>query len=106
MNKMIEAYKNLWLHYIDFSGRTDVPGFWWALLADLIICAALSIITFILPFLGFVTGLYGLATLIPGIAIFVRRMNDCGRHWANIFWALLPIVGLIILIIRACEKSK
>ena len=103
---MIEAYKKFWKQYIDFSGRTTVPDFWWVVLASFIVSAILALIAQLVPALNFLTYVYSLAALIPGLAIFVRRMNDCGRSWANIFWALLPIVGWIILIIRLLEKSK
>ena len=103
---MIEAYKKFWTQYADFSGRTNVSDYWWAFLANFIISAVLGALAQAVPALSFVSGLFALASLIPGLAIFVRRMNDCGRKWTNIFWALLPIAGVIILIIRLCEPSK
>jgi uncharacterized membrane protein YhaH (DUF805 family) len=42
-------------------------------------------------------GLYGLATIVPSLAISVRRLHDTGRRW---FWVLLPYVGTVILIVK------
>ncbi|WP_291048660.1 DUF805 domain-containing protein [Herbiconiux sp.] len=36
---------------------------------------------------------------MPTLAVTVRRLRDANRSWAELFWLLLPIVGLIVLII-------
>ncbi|MES1170696.1 MAG: DUF805 domain-containing protein, partial [Leifsonia sp.] len=50
-------------------------------------------------------GLWGIAVLLPSLAVAVRRLRDAGRSWAELFWILLPIAGVIILIVRFCEPS-
>jgi len=44
-------------------------------------------------------GIYGLAVLIPSIAVAWRRMQDTGRHGLWILLGLIPFVGGIILLI-------
>ena len=34
---MLEAYKNFWLGYLDFYGRTKRPDYWWVVLINGII---------------------------------------------------------------------
>jgi uncharacterized membrane protein YhaH (DUF805 family) len=42
--------------------------------------------------------LYGLATLIPGLAVTIRRLHDTDRSGWNILWGLVPLVGGFILL--------
>ena len=107
---MIEAYKEYWTRYVDFEGTSSRPKFWYVVLFNMLISAALSILYAInveaIKTTSYVLdSLYGLATFIPGIAIDVRRLRDAGKHWANIFWFLLPIAGWIILLIYFCQPS-
>lgn len=110
---MIEAYKEYWKGYIDFTGRTSVGGYWWAVLAHFLLTLLLSFL------LGLVGGLsnnehviasflttFWLICLPPSLAIAVRRLRDAGRSWANLFWAFLPIAGAIVLIVMLCKPTS
>ena len=44
-------------------------------------------------------GLYGLAVLLPSLAVTWRRMQDTGRHGLWILLGLIPFVGGIILLV-------
>jgi uncharacterized membrane protein YhaH (DUF805 family) len=44
--------------------------------------------------LGIISVIYSLATLIPGIAVSVRRMHDIDRRG---WWLLVPIIGIVFL---------
>ena len=101
----MQEYMNMWRNYVNFSDRTNKRGFWMAVLINFIIGIVLGIITSIIPFLIFLTWLYSLAILLPGIGMTVRRLRDAGKQWYNIFWSFLPIVGTIILIIICCKPS-
>lgn len=100
---MIEAYKDYFKRYFDFSGKTSLGGFWWVVLANIIISTVLG-------FLGFfgatLASVYSLVTLIPGIAIAVRRLHDTNRSGFNLFWLLLPLIGWIILIVFLASNTK
>ena len=76
-----------------------------AFLFNFIVGTVLGLIVSIIPALAFITGLYGLVALIPGLAINVRRLRDAGKHWGWLFIALVPLVGFIILIIQLCKPS-
>jgi uncharacterized membrane protein YhaH (DUF805 family) len=43
--------------------------------------------------------IYGLAVLLPGIAVGVRRLHDIGKSGVLLLLALIPCIGAIILII-------
>lgn len=51
--------------------------------------------------IGFLSGLYALAVLIPALAVLIRRLHDTGRNgwWALI--GLIPLAGLILLFFAA-----
>ena len=71
--QMVAYWKRAVLeNYANFSGRATRPEYWWFFLANLI----LSVVLGFLPFIG---NVYGLATLLPGIAVAMRRLHDTGR---------------------------
>ena len=56
--------------------------------------------------LGFLSALYGLIALIPGIAVAVRRLHDTGKSglWLLVF--LIPFIGWVILIYFMVQDSQ
>ena len=109
---MINAYINYWKGYVDFKGRTDPPGYWLAVLAGFIVSIVINIIGQLGASHSSGSGasaivlIFSLITLLPSIAITVRRLRDGGNSWANIFWVFLPIAGPIILIVKLCAASQ
>ena len=106
--------------YADFTGRASRPEFWWWVLFTTLVSAALNALS--IPFNGgrlieigatatsfsayfSLSSVWGIAVLLPSLAVTVRRLRDAGRDWTEIFWILLPIAGLIILIVRLAEPS-
>jgi uncharacterized membrane protein YhaH (DUF805 family) len=49
--------------------------------------------------LGLLGGLYSLATLVPGIAVTVRRLHDTDRSGWWLLIALVPVIGALVLFI-------
>ena len=94
---MIKAYKNYWKGYVDFTGRTDLSGFWLAVLAGFIVAIVINIITRLVFSRTGNTSIFALGTafsvitFLPSLAIMVRRLRDGGKSWGNIFWVFLPI---------------
>jgi uncharacterized membrane protein YhaH (DUF805 family) len=43
-------------------------------------------------------GLWGIAVLLPNLAVAVRRLRDAGYGWGHLFWILVPIAGIFVLI--------
>ena len=117
---MIEAYKKFWKGYDDFTGRSTPSDYWFAYSAHVLIFFVsylllamfqrmavdeLSLLTneviFLLIFFA-----YGIATVLPGIALTVRRLRDAGYNWPYIFIPLIPFVGIFILIFLLCQPTK
>lgn len=55
---------------------------------------------------GLLGGLYGLATLIPGLAVTVRRLHDTGRSGWWILICLIPFIGAIIFIVFLASNGN
>ncbi|MFQ9579981.1 MAG: DUF805 domain-containing protein [Streptococcus salivarius] len=119
---MIEAYKKFWKGYVDFEGRSTRSDYWFAYLANMLtvitfyvllaifggIASAtessfLAVISFIILFIFFA---FGIAAILPGIAVTVRRLRDAGYNWPYIFIPLIPFVGIFILIFLLCQPTK
>jgi len=85
-------------HYADFEGRARRTEYWMFFLVNLIIAIVVSIIGRVihLPVLG---SLYGLAVLVPGIAVGVRRLHDTGRSGWWWLISLIPVIGTIWIIV-------
>lgn len=82
-------------HYTDFSGRARRTEYWFIVLWNLIFG--------IIPVVNI---LWALATLIPGLALSVRRLHDIGKSGWWLLIALIPIVGAIVLFIFSVMDSE
>lgn len=51
---------------------------------------------------GILTGLFALATLIPNIAVNVRRLHDTDRSAWWLLIVLVPLVGAIVWLVFMC----
>ena len=49
---------------------------------------------------------YGVAAVLPGIALTVRCLRDAGYNWPYIFISLIPFVGIFILIFLLCQPTE
>ena len=90
-------------NYVNFRDRACRSEYWYWILFIVIADIVAGIIDAVLG-IQIVTGLFGLVTIIPNIAIAIRRLHDLDRTgW---WWLIaLTIVGLILLIIWACMKG-
>lgn len=96
-----EAFLRFWQKYTVFKGRASRSEFWWWVLAAFGINIVLDILnTATDEKLGFLATIWGLVTLIPTLALSVRRLHDTNKPgwWAAIFYIAM-VIGLIIMII-------
>lgn len=61
-----------------------------------------------LPEIGYgpIYGFFILATLIPGTAVFVRRLHDTGRSGWFFFVSFIPFIGAILILVWMFTDSK
>ena len=107
---LVEAVKIcLQEKYCDFNGRARRSEFWWYALVAGIVSYLLAYIGL---WLGGMTGYYvvnaivGLALLLPGLGVIVRRLHDIGKSGWYFLIILIPIVGAIILLVWYCTDSQ
>ena len=105
---MVASVKEFFTKYVEFSGRTSRKTYWLTILG-------LFILSFIIGFVGGIIGfaigadnntatmvisaICGLATLLPSIAMDIRRMRDINKSGWWILIPLVPIVGSIIFLV-------
>lgn len=97
MNEFIAVAKHVFLkNYFNFEGRAGRKEFWYAFLFNFVV-------TFILGLFGKVgsilTCIWSLAVLLPYLGVSARRLHDINKSGWYLLLALIPIVGIIILII-------
>lgn len=97
-----DCYIKFWKNYTNFSGRARRSEYWYAVLANVLV-SLVSMIPYVGPVIG---GLYTIAILVPTLALMVRRLHDLGKDWYYIFFALIPLVGQIIMLVWFCTDSQ
>ena len=88
-NAVIETFRRtITEHYIDFQGRCARRDFWYYVLAYFVCYVLLAIVQNLFG-TRILTGLFGLALLLPGLGISVRRLHDIGRSG---WWLLIGVI--------------
>jgi uncharacterized membrane protein YhaH (DUF805 family) len=115
-----KALARFFKKYVAFSGRASRSEFWWVVLWSVVISIVISLIGGAVdgaagthqdqygngPFENTLSGLWGLATLLPSIAIQMRRLHDA--NFSGWFWLLvfIPVLGWIALIVLSAMQSN
>jgi uncharacterized membrane protein YhaH (DUF805 family) len=103
MGWYLEALKK----YAVFGGRSRRKEYWYFVLFSLIVSLVLSAIDALLGTfssstnVGLLGGIYGLAIIIPSIAVSVRGLHDIDRTGWWVLISLVPVIGTIILLVFA-----
>jgi len=105
-NKLIENYKTIVTKkYVCFEGCAGREEFWYFFLVNFVVNIILGIIGGLIRF-PFLTSLYALAILLPSIGVTARRLHDIGKSgWLQLI-AIIPLVGVIILLILCAQPTK
>jgi uncharacterized membrane protein YhaH (DUF805 family) len=120
MEVAMDWYLMVWRRYAEFDGRSRRSEYWMFVLFNFLALIALVL----LGALGIVIshdyggilfvplGIYVLATIIPGLAVGVRRFHDTGRSgWLLLVFmvvGMIPVIGFIAAIIQIvfmCQDS-
>ena len=81
--------------YAVFTGRASKGEFWWVILFLFLVNIVLGLVVLPLPatFSTWIARAWSLATLIPFLAVGVRRIHDTNKPTA---WILLPALPMLI----------
>ena len=80
--------------YADFSGRASREEFWLFVVFVVVAQALAGFLGLILGMRGALSGVVGLALLIPQLAVAVRRLHDLGKSGKEL---VVPVVMLLLL---------
>jgi uncharacterized membrane protein YhaH (DUF805 family) len=89
-------------NYAGFTGRARRTEYWMFALVNFIIYFVLEIIALAAHPVIYIAYIYGLAVLVPGLAVLSRRLHDSGKSFWWVLIGLIPFVGVIVLIVFAC----
>jgi uncharacterized membrane protein YhaH (DUF805 family) len=112
----VEALRSFWSNYANFRGRARRSEYWYVQLFLVLTNLAVAVIDlalmdgdvdrFIANGGGGIVGLiWILATIVPALAVLVRRLHDTNKSG---WWALIgfvPVVGAIVLLIFTVTDS-
>ena len=102
-----EAINSVFSQYANFSGRARRSEYWYFVLMTMIVEFVLSLLSVVLGDLAVIlSGIWGLAVLVPTLAVVWRRLHDTGRSGAWAFIVFVPLVGWIILLVFLCRDSQ
>ncbi len=117
----MEWYLIVWRKFAEFDGRARRKEYWMFTLFNTIAVVFLMTLAFAGIalsrdtgfFLFIPVGIYGLAAIIPGLAVATRRFHDIGKSgWMLVLLCVLgivPLVGLVCAIIQIvflCQDSQ
>ncbi len=112
---LVDEYLSTFKRFADFSSRSGRREFWVFTLANGVISFLLTIgwymslaATFAAAMQGgggaggfyLVSALFvgfGLITMVPGIAVMVRRLHDTGRSGILCLLSFIPLIGLVLI---------
>ncbi len=100
----VDSIKLGFSNYVNFTGRACRSEYWYWILFAVIGAIVARIIDYVIG-APIVYTIFGLAVLLPNIAIGVRRLHDTDRSGWWLFLSFIPLVGAIILIIWFCTKG-
>jgi uncharacterized membrane protein YhaH (DUF805 family) len=93
--------------YAVFQGRAPRAEYWWFALFQFLVNMAFGILQASsgADAISVVSALFALATFLPSIAVWVRRLHDVDRSgwWAWII--LVPLVGWVLVLVWACTRG-
>jgi uncharacterized membrane protein YhaH (DUF805 family) len=103
--------------YADFSGRSRRKEYWMFALFNVIVMAGIGIVGAVLGgfslsdsgemsvgsglMLGLIS-IYGLAIIVPALAVQVRRFHDQGKSGWFVLLGFIPYIGGFIVLVFMC----
>jgi hypothetical protein len=91
-------------NYVNFRDRACRSEYWYWILFIVIAEIVAGIIDQVLG-MQIVSSLFGLVTIIPNIAVAIRRLHDLDRTGWWILLGFIPLIGWIILLILVRHRG-
>ncbi|MBS0474035.1 MAG: DUF805 domain-containing protein [Proteobacteria bacterium] len=116
-----EAIRTCFSKFTTWQGRASRSEYWWFVLFGLLCQIVAAIVdrilgtafTFVNPATGATESLFygwfylimGLVLLLPHLAVMVRRLHDTNRSGWWYWIALIPLIGVILLIVWLASRG-
>lgn len=109
MEPFIKSFKQYFMPALDkyaaFSGKESRQSYWMFYLFYMVVLVALTIVENVIGGM-WLSSLYLLAMFVPTLSMGARRLHDTGRSgWWQLI-ALLPLIGIVVLIVFLVQESK
>ena len=110
-----EAVENFFRNYTNSNGRARRKEYWYPVLfiflINLVINALGGIfgamdIDILVTMCNVLSGIFGIATLLPSIMVAIRRMHDIGKSGWWVLISFVPCVGMFIALYFCCLDSQ
>lgn len=104
----VQAVTSVYTNYFNFQGRASRAEYWWFFLFAFLVGIVGNVLIAVLGDTvgGLLYLVFILGSLIPSIAVAVRRLHDTGKSGWWILIGLIPIVGFIVLLIFYLGKGE
>lgn len=101
-----EAISTVLSKYITFDGRARRSEYWYWFLAIVLVEIVVGIFYLMSSTLGILLYVvFGLAIILPSIAVAIRRLHDTNRTGWWILLTLIPFGGLVLLVFYVLEGT-
>lgn len=100
-----DAIISVFSQYANFSGRARRSEYWYFVLFNIVFATFLEFLGSLIPILSWLSILFGIAVIVPGLAVAFRRLHDTGRSGAFLLLALIPLVSLVV-VFWCCQDSQ
>lgn len=100
-----QAVRTCFSKYATFGGRAARSEYWFFTLFTFLVGVVLAFIDQALDVEEVLSGIFGLAILVPSVAVAVRRLHDTDRTGWWYLLILAPVVGVIVLIVFFATKG-
>lgn len=125
-----QSIKSVFSKYATFSGRASRSEYWYFMLLNFVVygviyaiafssmppieatvvdgtqVSAIAILSAMPAWASTVLTIYGLAVLLPTLAVSVRRMHDIGNGGGWIFINLIPLIGQLWFLVLTILPSQ
>jgi len=99
-----EAVRSVFNNYATFTSRAARSEYWWWVLFTVLVSLVLAVVDSMLfgtrggGSIGILGAIFSLGTLIPSIAVGVRRLHDMDKSGWWLLIVLVPVVGALLLL--------
>ncbi len=116
MIKFREMYFSALRDYSNFEGKSSRKDFWGFAITDISIIMLIFSL-FCIPYAfqnsdssddfyticAFVIAIYRLATIVPLLAIEIRRYHDVGKKW---YWLFVPVANIVLFFVKGKDSPE